>query len=65
MMFLLLIKILIVIFVTLSKDFSALERMELNSKGKKCYHLRPEEEYLGKIVGRKSVKVGFIDTMDM
>lgn len=39
--------------------------MELNSKGKKCYHLRPEEEYLGKIVGRKSVKVGFIDTMDM
>lgn len=32
---------------------------------KNCYHLRPEEEYLGKTVGRKRVKISFIDTMDM
>lgn len=56
---------MIVIFVILLKYFSVLERMELNLKGKKCYYLRLEEEYLGKIVGRKSVKVGFIDIMDM
>lgn len=34
-------------------------------RGKTCYHLRPEEEYLGKTVGRKRVKISFIDTMDM
>lgn len=66
MMFSLKIKVLIVIFITSLKYFSALEGMELNLKGEKpCYHLRPEEEYLGKTVGRKRVKISFIDTMDM
>lgn len=65
MMFLLLIKNFDSHICYFVKVFQRFRENGIKLKREKCYHLRPDEEYLGKTVGRKSVKVGFIDTMDM